>query len=749
MGAGPAAPGFACACAPTLRAALAYKRAMPRRLALAVVVLLASCGGGDDGAGSGAGPYGLEQRVPVGALAFPDAALQSGDVRVERAFPNLNFGDPLAVVEAPGDTSRRFVANHGGEIFVFDDSDGATGKRLFLDLTDVTKAYDEEGLVSLAFDPAYAQNGFFYVYYTANIGFPTPGDTVIARFHADPATAIADRGSEVRLLQFEQAPGTGHKAGHLVFGPDGMLYAVVGYGGDADDPDNNAQNLGSYLGKILRLTPAGGIPPDNPFVGRSGARGEIWAYGLRNPFRMAFDPETGLLWAADVGQYNWEEIDVITRGGNYGWRVLEGTHVYTAGDPVPADAIAPIYEYDHGQGCAVIGGAVYRGQRLPGHQGHYFYTDYCSGTLWALTQDNGAFVANAAVGQVPGNPTSFGTDAAGELYVTSFDGNVYRLVPGAAGEPAPFPQRLSQTGLFADTARLEPAPGLIEYEVNAPLWSDGARKRRWLALPGTRTIGFDADGAWSWPVATVLVKHFEMTLADGSDRRLETRVLVNHSDGWHGYTYRWNESGTDADLLPAGAFTTLTVADPAAPGGTRTQTYEFPGRGACLECHNDAARVLGLRTAQVNRDFDYGATVDNQLRSFDHVGLFSSRLGPGDGYARLADPADTGASLSSRARAYLDGNCAHCHQPAGFPNTAMDLRASTPIAQTATRDVPPQKGDLGLPDARVIAPGAKERSVLWERIRRLDGTRMPPLASHAVDEDAVALIGAWIDAGAN
>jgi uncharacterized repeat protein (TIGR03806 family) len=369
--------------------------------------------------------------------------------------------------------------------------------------------------------------------------------------------------------------------------------------------------------------------------------------------------------------------------------------------------------------------------------------------LWALTQDNGEFVANAAVGQIPGNPTSFGTDSAGELYVTSFDGNIYRLVAGTGGSPAPFPQRLSQTGLFADTAQLTPAAGLIEYRVNAPLWSDGAHKRRWLALPGTRTIGFDASDAWSWPAGTVLVKHFEMTLADGSDRRLETRVLVNHADGWHGYTYRWNEAGSDADLLAAGAFTTLTVADPAAPGGTRTQTYEFPGRGACLECHNDAARVLGLRTAQVNRDFDYGGTTDNQLRSFNHIGLFSSSLGASSGYARLVDPADTTATLSSRARAYLDGNCAQCHQPGGFANTNLDLRASTPIAQTATRDVPPQKGDLGLVNARVIAPGAKERSVLWERIRRLDGTRMPPLATHVVDQDAVVLIGGWIDAGAN
>lgn len=722
---------------------------MPRRFLLVGALLLAGCGGGGGASDDGTQPFGLTARVEVSGLTFPDTVVQDGEVRVERAYPNLSFTAPLAVVQAPGDRSRRFVATHGGEIFVFDDTDAVTGKRLFLDLTDVTKAYDEEGLVSLAFDPQYAQNGYFYVQYIANIGFPTPGDSVIARFHADPVTALADRGSEVRLLQFVQAPGTGHKAGHLVFGPDGLLYVVVGYGDDAGDPRNNAQNLGSLLGKILRITPTGGIPADNPFVGTAGARGEIWAYGLRNPFRMAFDAVTGRLWAADVGQYNWEEIDVITRGGNYGWRVYEGTRIYTAGDPVPANAIPPIFEYDHQQGCAVIGGMVYRGQRLAALQGRYLYTDYCSGTLWALTQDNGRFVSNAQVGQIPGSPTSFGADSEGELYVTSFDGNIYRLVPNTGGGSGAFPQRLSETGLFTDTAQLTPAPGLIEYEVNAPLWSDGARKRRWLALPGLSRIGFDADEAWAWPLATAVVKHFELTLADGSSRRMETRVLLNQSGGWQGYTYKWNDAGTDADLLQDGEFTTVTVADATAPGGSRVQSYEFPGRGACLECHNSAGRVLGLRTAQANRDFDYGAVPDNQLRSFDHIGLFSTRLDASTGYARLADPADAAAGLSSRARAYLDGNCAQCHQPAGFANTNMDLRASTAMAQTATRDVLPQKGDLGLAAARIIAPGARQSSVLWERMRRLDGARMPPLATHVVDREAVDLIGAWIDAGAN
>lgn len=725
-----------------------------KKFALGILVsLLAACGGGGgDGGAAGGGstsppaPFGLETRSIVSGLTFPAEAVQSSEVGVERAFPNLTFTDPLALVEAPGDPGRRYVATHGGEVWVFSSDNNTTSKRLFLDLTDVTKAYDEEGLVSLTFDPNYASNGYFYVQYVANVGFPTPGDTVIARFHADPATATADRGSELRLLQFKQANSTGHKAGDLVFGPDGMLYVVVGYGDVAGDPNNYAQNLGSLLGKILRITPTGGIPADNPFVGTPGARGEIWAYGMRNPFRIAFDPETGLLWASDVGQYNWEEVDVIKKGGNYGWRVYEGTHVYTDTDPVPPNLVPPVYEYDHSQGCAIIGGYVYRGAKLAGYQGRYFYTDYCSGKLWALTQDNGAFVRNDVVGQIPGNPTSFGQDSSGELYVTSFDGNIYRLVPGVATGGGSFPQHLSETGLFTDTAVLTPTAGLIEYQVNAPLWSDGASKRRWFALPGSQKITFSAAGNWTWPTGTVLVKHFEITQPGGAKKRMETRVLVNHTGGWQGYSYRWNDAGTDADLLPDGLSVNVTVAD---GGGGHEQVYEYPSRSACLECHNSGARVLGLRTAQVNRDHDFGSVTDNQLRSYNHIGLFTADIGSVATYERLAEPADTSASLPKRARAYLDGNCAQCHRPGGLASTTMDLRASTAIENTGIRDTMPQKGDLGIADARIVAPGAKERSVLWQRMRNTDGTRMPPLATHVVDADAVALIGAWIDAGAN
>jgi uncharacterized repeat protein (TIGR03806 family) len=686
-------------------------------------------------------PFGLTERVPVQGLRFPMAPAGSGAVRIDRVFPHLTFASPLAIGAAPGDDAHLYVVEQRGRIRSVDNiADPATAP-VFLDITDrVSSRGGEEGLLGLAFDPDYASNGFLYVNYVAQA---TPLHTVIARFHA--AGGVADPGSEQILLTYAQ-PYANHNGGGLAFGPDRMLYIAAGDGGSGNDPENNGQRLDTPLGKMLRIARDGSIPPDNPFVGTSGARGEIWAYGLRNPFRFSFDRATGQLWVGDVGQNDVEEIDLVRRGGNYGWRIYEGDRSNINPDGLPASAFdAPLYTYDHSIGHTVTGGYVYRGRAIPALVGQYLYADFIDGQVWTLAQDNGEVIANVQIGALP-NPSSFGEDSAGELYLTAFDGGVYKLVPNAGG-PA-VPKLLSRTGLFSDVVALTPSPGLVEYDVNAPLWSDGAHKRRWIALPRTQRIGFSPLQAWKLPRRTVLVKHFEVTLAGGRSRRIETRVLVHQDSGWHGYSYRWNNHGTDAVLQDDAAIVPLTVDDGA--GGPRTLNYEIPGPGACLACHTQAAGfVLGLRTAQMNRTFDYGGVVDNQLRSFNHIGLFTADIGDAAQYAALAQPADANATLAARARAYLDGNCAQCHRPNGPTPVNLNLRASTPTAQMHTHGVAPTAGDLGIADARRIAPGAKERSVLWQRMRALDGNRMPPLASHAVDADGVALVGAWIDAGAH
>ena len=343
------------------------------------------------------------------------------------AFPALTFSNPLFLTQAPGDDTRMFVVTQGGVIHVFENRDDVASAKVFLDLSDrVTQNGGELGLLGLAFDPGYADNGFFYVNYNPDfdpIGI-NPRRTLIARFQVTSDPDVADPDSETVLLSYDQ-PFDNHNGGWLAFGPDGKLYIASGDGGSLNDPANNAQNLGTPLGKILRIDADGSIPPDNPFVGQQGARGEIWAYGLRNPYRCSFDRATGTLWAGDVGQDMWEEIDHIVKGGNYGWRKFEGNHDVQPADPDPGNAVGPVFEYAHEEGrCSITGGYVYRGAALPSAAGRYFYADYCSGEVWSF-----AGGTSTPVGTVP-TPTSFGEDHAGELYITSFDGHLYRLAPG-------------------------------------------------------------------------------------------------------------------------------------------------------------------------------------------------------------------------------------------------------------------------------------------------------------------------------
>ena len=370
---------------------------------------LAHCGGGDD----------TPPAPPPVAIA------------VVEAFPALAFAQPLAYAQAPGDATRSFVATQEGAIHVFAHAGSAATSSLYLDIRNrVTDAGGELGLLGFAFDPGYGDNGYVYVNYNPdfdNTGL-NPRRTVIARFQAGGNPPTADPATETPLLTFEQ-PFDNHNGGWLGFGPDGKLYVASGDGGSGGDPDNRAQSLDSLLGKILRINADGSIPADNPFVGVAG-HDAIWAYGLRNPFRASFDRGSGELIAGDVGQSQREEVDVIVRGGNYGWRKFEGSLVFNATDPDPGNARTPLHEYDHANNrCTVIGGYVYRGAALAGHAGAYFFADFCSGELWRLTR-SGATVTVAPAAMIPGNPTSFGEDLAGELYVTTYDGKVYKLVPG-------------------------------------------------------------------------------------------------------------------------------------------------------------------------------------------------------------------------------------------------------------------------------------------------------------------------------
>jgi uncharacterized repeat protein (TIGR03806 family) len=381
---------------------------------------------------------------------------------------------------------------------------------------------------------------------------------------------------------------------------------------------------------------------------------------------------------------------------------------------------------------------------VPALVGAYVYADYGSGNVWALVHDGVQVVQNVGIASTS-SPASFGEDAAGELYVCCFDGRIRRFVSAPSQVVTQMPALLSATGIFVDTASLQPTPGIIEYDVNAAFWSDGAEKRRWLALPGPSRISFAADGAYEFPIGTALVKHFEMEVAPGTTRRIEIRVLLHQQSGWRGYTYRWNDAGTDANLVAdAGADLELTIQEGTA---TRQQVWHFPSRAECLSCHTAAAgRVLGIHTPQLNRSFAYPLRVSNQLLTWNHIGLFTTDIGSPAGYAAWVDPGDASASLDDRARTWLDVNCAQCHRPTGPTPVDLDLRFVIPSAEMHAFGVAastPVPGGSGLR----VAVGNHFGSDLWQRANRRDLFGMPPLASSIVDAQGLDLLAHWIDAG--
>lgn len=348
------------------------------------------------------------------------------------AFPNLSFDQPLDLQHPSDGSQRLFVVEQSGVIRVFDNDASATTSTVFLDIQNqVDDNGSEEGLLGLAFHPDYESNGYFYVNYTA----ANPDRTVIASFQVSNQNPdAADVSSELEILTYAQ-PFSNHNGGQLVFGPDGYLYIAVGDGGSGGDPQGNGQNRATLLGSILRIdvdNPQNGqnygIPPDNPYAGNTqGFREEIYAYGLRNPWRFSFDAENGQLWTGDVGQNSYEEIDIIEAGNNYGWNIMEGAHCYDSNSCDQSGLTLPVWEYGREQGISVTGGFVYRGLTLTNLTGRYIYGDFGSGKIWALDNSDSNNPQNTELLEADFPISSFGVDTDNELYICGFDGSIYRL----------------------------------------------------------------------------------------------------------------------------------------------------------------------------------------------------------------------------------------------------------------------------------------------------------------------------------
>jgi glucose/arabinose dehydrogenase len=412
---------------------------------------------------------GLTQRPFLEKIHLPDYPTPPSSVGVKEAFPH-RFNRPVFLRSVPRraqtpSVEYLAVVEQAGVIWVFENDPEVSRKKVFLDLQKkVHSEGNEEGLLGLAFHPRFVENGYFYVYYSHFED--SIRSSILSRFTCTSReTLLVDPASEKRIMKIPQ-PYSNHNGGALEFGSDAYLYIALGDGGFANDPHHFGQDLSELLGSILRIDVdrsesgrAYGIPPDNPFIGVPEACPEIWAYGLRNPWRFSFDRKTGQLWAGDVGQNLWEEIDIIVKGGNYGWKLREGAHSFSSRLFAPSSAlIEPIFEYNHSQGVSITGGYVYRGTEFPELYGAYIYGDFQSRQVWALWYDGQKVIENRPIFLCPHYLASFGESAQGELYLCAFDGKIYKMVAQSPKKKKSFPEKLSQTGVFEKLKTLAPIP---------------------------------------------------------------------------------------------------------------------------------------------------------------------------------------------------------------------------------------------------------------------------------------------------
>jgi uncharacterized repeat protein (TIGR03806 family) len=738
------------------------------------------------------------QRFPNTSLTMPAAPPTLGYTSTN-AFGTLTFVNPVAIAAPSGETNRIFIIEKNGTIQVITNL-AVPNKTLFLDISNRvtsttvnTGGNGEQGLLGLAFHPGYATNRYFFVFYTgpATTAAGTGRHDILARFQTSVANPNqGNAASEVRLLaQFDQ--DSNHDGGDIQFGPDGYLYVPLGDEGAGNDTRENSQRINKdFFSGILRIdvdvprrpgslnpnphasiiAPTNyAVPADNPFIGATSFNGaavnpaqvrtELWAVGLRNPWRIHFDSLTGELYCGDVGQSLREEVSLITKGGNYGWNYWEGFLQRT--NPTPAGFVRapPLLDYAHVSGrVCIIGGVVSRGVRLSQLYGAYLYAEYATGEIWYLRQTNGVLTQsnllfNAGSGE---RIATFGTDpSSGDvLYAahltTGFATNaqIKRIIYNSVSSGAPIPPTLAAAGVFANLSNLTPHAGIVPYDINVPFWSDNAIKSRWFSVPNTNlTIGFNANANWSFPTGTVWVKHFELELTNGvpdSRQRLETRLLVKNNAGTYGVSYRWGNSTTNATLVSEAGLDESFVINEGG-GILRTQVWRYPSWVECQACHtSEGGFGLGFNTPQLNHAFNFGSGLTNQILALSQAGYFNTSVTNTSGLLALAHATNAGATLEFRARSYLTANCVQCHQPGGSAQQAnWDARITTPLASAGILNGP-LTDDFGNASNRVIAPLSLTNSMLHTRINWRGPRQMPPLATSIVDTQNVALIAQWI-----
>ena len=741
--------------------------------------------------------------------ATPPTVLQVVD-----ALAGATFTQPICLATIPGNTQRLFVCERMAKVQLVPDVTAALPtKQLFLDLQQVVSGRtpvetiegggnQEHGLLGLAFHPGYATNGYFYVAYTVRISGGSYYQR-ISRFKVSTGNPnVADPNSELILLQ-QLDEGSNHDGGDIHFGPDGYLYYAAG---DEENPNDfrlNSQIINKdFFAGVFRIdvdkrpgnlapnphaaipTDSGvarfSVPTDNPFVYTSlggtwngtyngltnvssgvdtnltTIRTEFWATGLRHTWRMSFDSLTGDLWGGDVGQDTYEEVNLIVKGGNYGWVFREGAH-NTGLRTVPPGftSIDPVYEHLHTgiaggdaqfKGNSVCGGVVYRGNRIASLYGNYIWCDSVSGHIWGRNPNTQVVARLTGVAGAYGGLVSMGVDPSNQdvLFCDYINGRILRLTASAAD--GSFPRTLSDTGAFADLTDLSPNPGLVNYDPIVAFWSDHAIKSRWFSIPNlSDTVTHVVDGNWTLPAGMVWVKHFDMEMTRGNPatkRRLETRFLVKTTNSVYGVSYAWNSGGTEAYLVPDGGTNfNLTITNGLT---TITQQWGIPSRSECLSCHTPAGGfALSFNTRQLNQAATMNGFTGNQLTSLSAAGYFSNPVSGPQTLPSFSKATDASVSLEHRARSYFAVNCVQCHQPGGGSPGTWDARAWLSLYQTSLIN-----GSLnnngGNPANKLIIPGDTTHSVVLQRIRANGFTRMPPLATSVIDDVSTNLLHTWI-----
>ncbi|MCO8122397.1 PQQ-dependent sugar dehydrogenase [Stieleria sp. TO1_6] len=699
-------------------------------------------------------------------------------IRVQRVHPHLQLDSPVTVMDLPG-CDRRLVLQRDGKLLTFVRNDDVQTAQLALDIGALAETTAGEKIAAArdaTLDPDFKSNRHVYVVWGIR-PLEISGGTRVSRFTLDRANPpTIDPQSRLDLITY---PSGDHVGASLNFGPDGMLYVTTGDGARPFPPDamKTAQDLSDLRGSVLRIDVAGAvkdqpyrIPTDNPFVDRPGARGEIYAFGLRNGFRAAFDPQTDAMWVADVGWERCELVHQIVKGGNHGWSLYEGPHPVdpnqTAG---PGPRIEAAIVIPRSEAQSITGGvfvpngvcwtdSVDQTRQMPA-AGHYLYGCYMNGNVWSVDVHSDTPPAPRKIASTGLRIIDFFTsDHHGEtqVFVVDMGGGIYRLVANdRATYDESFPRLLSRTGLFRDLDRLTPAPGVVRYQPTATMFRDGLQGDRIVAVPTDQPV----DPAKNqYPVGTVFANTLSRQVVDLSGRkrqeRIETQVLLFDGLNWNPYTYRWNESQSDAELVPAsGARRELRLDDPRF--GVRTIQHRFAARDQCSTCHH-VFNQGGMSLTPENLSRSEQGTPPSpahpdplhQFRSWGAL-VESGYVTPARSPARqrLVDPTDPQYNLNERARSYLAMNCGHCHRPAGGASSGLHLRRSDSNEQMSALDVVPSQGDFGIgAAAKLIAPGHPELSVLLYRLATAGPGSMPRLGCQEPDLEGAKLLWDWIAA---